>query len=239
MNKQDKRPHALLSLLVWLLPNSSFKHWALRRMGHQIGTGVTLGANLVINCGWFRFDDGSILQALNLFRNLSRVEVGHDSIIGHFNQFTAAPVYQQFSDRVGVFRMGAYTLVTHRHYLDCSGQVIIGYHSAIAGIRCLVQSHEIDLVNDLNTVGRIIIGDYSVVNTASLLLKDAELPDHSILAAGSVLVKTREDEMARGLYAGAPAKHVKELPHLKWYDRDPILNDTMAFDDSKFYLEPL
>ena len=61
LNRVEKRPNALLSLVVWLLPDSPFKHRILRRMGHQIGANVTLSPNFVINCGLFRVDDGKRL----------------------------------------------------------------------------------------------------------------------------------------------------------------------------------
>jgi hypothetical protein len=38
---------------------------------------------------------------------------------------------------------------------------------------------------------------------------------------------------------GLPAKHIRNLPHLKWWDRDDILNPTYPFDDSRFRLDPL
>jgi len=240
LKQPGKRPNALLSLFVWLLPNSPFKHWALRRMGHQIGKNVVIRPNFVINCGWFRIDDGTMLLGFNIIRNLSHFEVGHDSIIGRVNMFTAAPEFQQFSDWVGWFRMGAYGTITSRHYLDCSGQILIGYHAGIAGLRCILQSHTIDLINDVNTVGKIVFDDYSAVMTRCLVLKDAYLPTRSILAAGSLLLPSNDDEeLPSGMYAGSPAKKVRDLPYMKWYDRNDVLGEQKPFDDSMFKLDPM
>jgi acetyltransferase-like isoleucine patch superfamily enzyme len=240
LNKSSKRPNALLSLIVWLLPNSSFKHWARRRMGHEIGKNVTISPNFIINCGYFRIDDGAMLLGFNTIRNLRRFELGHDSVIGRVNTFTAAPAYQRYSEWVGLFRMGPYGTVTSRHYLDCSGQVIIGFHAGIAGLRCILQSHTIDLIEDVNTVGRIFFDDYTAVMTGCLVLKDAYLPPRSILAAGSVLGASRPDaELREGMYAGSPAKHVRDLPYMKWYDRRNVLLEATPFDDSKLKIDPM
>jgi hypothetical protein len=192
LTEQSTRPNALLSLIVWLMPNSALKQWILRRMGHQIGENVTLKPNIVINCGLFRFDDGAILHGPNVIRNTTWVEKAANSIIGRFNQFSAAPEYQQFSDLVGVFRLGEYSLVTNRHYLDCSGQIIMGATAPSPGCDASCKATRSTLSTISTRAEGSQSGQYSVANSGSLLLKDAVLPPHSVLAAGAVLVKPRD-----------------------------------------------
>jgi hypothetical protein len=172
----NSRPNPWLSLFAWLLPNSSLKTWTLRKLGNDISDGAIIGPNLVIGCGRFRVGEGTVIEPFNLFKGLSRVNLGSRARIGRYNQISAAPEYQRLSDRVGAFVMHDISLLTHRHYIDCSGQVIIGYHAVIAGIRTIVQSHEFDLEQSVATVGRVMVGEYAQTGTRCLLLKDSVVP---------------------------------------------------------------
>lgn len=232
----ERRPHALLSLIFWLLPSSSFKLRALRRLGNRIGAGVTLRPNLVLGCGPFSLGDRAVVDSFNIFRNLARVEMGPDSYIGSWNQFTAAPDYQRYSDRVGLLSMGAQAIITNRHYLDCSGQMVLRDRAGIGGIKSIFQSHEIDLAANKTTVGVITIGSNAMTGTACTVLKDAYLPDRSVLGAGSLLTKAPSgaDLPEQALYAGVPAKFVRAVEGFTWWDRDNYYTPVEPFDDAKF-----
>jgi hypothetical protein len=108
----DRRPNKWLSLIAWLLPSSRFKLWALRSLGNHIGHDVVLGPTLVLNCGPFSIADGVSIMSFNIFRRLSSIELGPESNIGRFNQFTAAPEYQQYSPLVGKLIIGRFGCVT-------------------------------------------------------------------------------------------------------------------------------
>src|ERR671936_200276 len=120
-----KRPSKYLSLIVWLVPNCGFKRWALRKLGNDIADNVIVGATLVLGCGRFSLADGAIILNFNVFRRLAYVELGRKAFIGSWNQFTAAPEYQNYSNHVGMLLMHELALITNRHHLDCSGQVIL------------------------------------------------------------------------------------------------------------------
>ncbi|BBY28623.1 acyltransferase [Mycolicibacterium sediminis] len=233
------RPNKWLSLLLWMLPNSDIKTWALRRLGNQIGRDVSLGPSIVIGCGRFTIGDESAIATFNVFRNLSTVDVGAKAFIGNFNQFTAAADYQLFSPLVGKFIMGDLSTVTNRHYFDCSGQVILRARAGIGGIRSIFQSHEIDLMENRTKVGRIVLGENAMTGTGCTLLMDSELPPRSVLAARSLLTKAkrREDLPESGLYAGVPARFIREVTDFEWWDRDSYNTPVMEFDDAKFQLD--
>ncbi|MBV8787812.1 MAG: hypothetical protein JOZ00_14140 [Mycobacterium sp.] len=235
----ERRPNKWLSLFAWLLPNSRFKLWALRALGNEIGDGVVLGPNLVVGCGSFKVADGGAILYFNIFRGLSHVDLGPKSQIGYFNYFTSAPDYQQFSSWVGrmIIREGAF--VTNRHYFDCSGQIILEAYSAVAGLRSIFQSHELDLAENVTEPGRIVVGSKAVVSTGCILLKDSYLPAKSLLAAGSVMLRPKigAELPESGLYGGSPARFIKERDRSDWWDRPDIHTPVVAFDDTKFRLE--
>jgi acetyltransferase-like isoleucine patch superfamily enzyme len=235
---RHRRPNALLSLAVWLLPHSGLKIRALRLLGHDIGEKVTLAPNLVLGCGRFTIDDGAIIGPFNVFRNLAHLSMKPDSAIGSWNQLTAAAEYQQFSDRVGTLSLGYLAAITNRHYLDCSGQIILHDRAGVGGIKSIFQSHEIDLEQNATTVGTIVVGVNAMTGTACTVLKDAHLPDRSILGAGSLLTKAKPgaDMPEQSLYAGVPARAVRHIEDLTWWHRSNYYTPVRAFDDSKFPL---
>ncbi|AGB21771.1 hypothetical protein Mycsm_01359 [Mycobacterium sp. JS623] len=233
-----KRPNVFVSLFAWLLPSSALKTWVLRRLGNEIGENAFLGPNLVWNCGNFSVGDDTIVDPFNLFKGLARVELGSRVRIGRYNQFSAVPAYQQFSDKVGLFIMRDISLVTNRHYIDCSGQVIIGHHAAVGGMRTIIQSHEFDLAASGATIGKVTVGEYAMTGACCLLLKDSFVPPYSVLAAGTVMSRQRENgDARRGLYGGVPAKFIRELPDLDWYRDDDVVRPVKPFDDAAFRLD--
>lgn len=235
-NATKDRPNKYLAFIVWLLPSSQLKLWFLRRMGNQIGNGVLLGPTLVMNCGRFVIGDQVMIYRFNLFRNLAHVRLGDRALIGQFNQFTAAPEYQRFSRRAGLLSMAELSAFTNRHYVDCSGQVILRTHGVIGGMRTVVQTHELNLVNHEPTVGKVVIDENAISSTGCVLLKDSYLPPKSVLAAHSLLTSSTSDGKHKsGLYAGTPARFVRATDEFKWWTRwgTPV----GAFDDSN--LDPV
>ncbi|WP_078113496.1 hypothetical protein [Gordonia sp. IITR100] len=219
-----KRPNKWLSLIVWLLPASKAKNAALRALGNTIGHDVSLAPNLVLGCGPFRIGDRGVIAPFNMFRQMARVELEKDNFIGRLNQFTSAPSYQKFSDRAGVLSMAEQAAVTNRHYFDCSGRIEMGPYSAVGGTRSLLQSHEIDIVEDRTTIGTITIGERSLTATACLILKNAAIPPYSLVAAGSVVTASTDSATGdAGLYAGAPARWRRDLPECKWWYRSSYM----------------
>lgn len=237
--ESQKKPNKYLSLIIWLLPSCGFKRWALRGLGNNIADNAIIGPTLVLGCGKFSLGNGSIIARFNVFKGLAHVQLDGKNFIGSWNQFTAAPEFQNYSDRVGMLWMKEQSFMTSRHYIDCSGQVILGAYAGIGGIKSIFQSHEQDYVENEETIGRIVFGDYAGSLTACIMLKDSYLPERSLLAAGSVMVKAKEgSELPKsGLYAGVPARFVKEIKYFAWWDRDFYYTPVRAFDDKKFQLD--
>jgi acetyltransferase-like isoleucine patch superfamily enzyme len=234
-----RRPNPLLSLFAWLLPpNVPFKNWLLRKLGNHIGDGVIIGPTLVLNCGPFWIGDNTYLGLGNTFKSLRHVRLGKNVHIANFNFVTAQSAYQQFSDCVGYLIMEEMAGMTNRHYLDCAGQIVLRRNSGIGGLRSIFQSHEIDVKNNETYAGQIILEPNAMTGTGVLVLMGARLPERSVLAAGSVLTKQRDDAIKpSGLYAGAPARYVRELTDFKWWDRTESITWPGPFDDSALRAE--
>jgi acetyltransferase-like isoleucine patch superfamily enzyme len=235
----DRRPNKWLSLIAWLLPSCGFKLWALRSLGNHIGHDVVLGPTVVLNCGRFLIADGAAINNFNIFKQLSSIELGLKSVIGNFNQFTAAVDYQRYSPLVGKLMIGESAVVVNRHYVDCSGQVILRPFSAVGGLKNIILSHELDYAENKTEPGRVVLGRNAVTTAGCILLKDSYLPERSVLAAGSVLPRAKEgvDMPASGLYGGAPARFIREIKEYQWWDRAQTNTPAVPFDDEKFRVE--
>jgi acetyltransferase-like isoleucine patch superfamily enzyme len=236
----NHRPNKWLSLIAWLLPSCGLKRWVLRRLGNHVGYGVTVGPTLVLNCGRFSLGDGVSIMNFNVFKTLSSIELGPNAFIGNFNQFTAASEYQQHSPFVGQLLMGESAGIMNRHYFDCAGQVILRPFAAALGIKSVFQSHELDLADNTTTPGRIILDKNAMTGTACVLLMDSYLPERSVLAAGSLLTRAKPgDKMpVSSLYAGVPARYIREVRDFAWWHRDTRqMASVTPFDEKKFLLE--
>jgi acetyltransferase-like isoleucine patch superfamily enzyme len=225
-------------MLAWLLPSSPLKLRLLRMLGHDIAESAIVGPTLVLGCGRFSVGAGSVIDPFNLFKSLSRVKLGEQVRMGRFNQVSAARGFQQYSPRVGAFIVGDEVTITNRHYFDCSGQVVLRNHTAIGGIRTIVQSHEFDLGGSVSRVDVTEVGEFTMLGTRCLVLMGARLPSHSVFAAGSVVPRTRDGvDQPSGLYGGVPATHRTDIGELGWYNDRRVVRDVTEFDDSTF-LDP-
>jgi acetyltransferase-like isoleucine patch superfamily enzyme len=235
----DRRPNKWLSLIAWLLPSCGFKLWALRSLGNHIEHDVVLEPNLVVNCGRFSIAHGAEILKFNIFRGLSSIEIGPKSTIGYFNYFTAAVDYQRYSPLVGKLMIGESGIITNRHYVDCSGQVILRPFSAIVGLKSMILSHELDYAENKTEPGRVVLGRNAVTSAGCILLQDSYLPERSVLAAGAVLVRAKEgvDMPVSGLYGGTPARLIREIKEYEWWDRAQTNTLPAPFDDEKFRVE--
>ncbi|TWS17967.1 hypothetical protein FK529_17940 [Tsukamurella asaccharolytica] len=211
----------LVALIVWLLPGSRLKTRLLNALGNDIHPDVTIGPNIVVACGPFRVSERARVGALNTFRNMAEVRIGAGCFLGNLNSVTAHPDFQPDHPWAGRLILDPESGVTSRHYLDCSGEIRIHRMAAIGGVQSILQSHEIDLRRNEPSIGRISIGEYGLTATRALVLKDAHVPPRSVLAAGGVLMRG-DTEGKEGVYAGNPARFVKELRDAKWMSRSEL-----------------
>jgi acetyltransferase-like isoleucine patch superfamily enzyme len=223
----------MIESLVWLLPSSALKNTLLRIFGHEIARSARIGPVLALNVGRAAIGDGATIAALNVFRSLRLLKMGDGATMGSLNMISAHPGYQALHPDVGSLTMGDGAAITSRHNVDCSGIVRIGDMSAVAGQRTTILSHEIDITVNVQSAGRVIIGERSAVLTNCLLLKGAVLPPYSLLTANSMLIRTRELNPAPGIYGGSPAQFVRSNPPddgESWFERAESTTTKLRID---------
>ncbi|WP_135458711.1 hypothetical protein [Mycobacterium sp. DL99] len=222
----------LIETLVWLLPGRAVKNSLLRMFGHRISRSARIGPVVALNVGRAVIGEGVTIGALNLFRSLRLLEMGDGATIGSLNSISAHPAYQALHADVGALVMGEGAAITSRHNVDCSGVVRIGDMSAIAGQRTTILSHEIDITLNIQSAGKVIIGERSAVLTNCLVLKGAVLPAHSLLTANSMLIRSRQLNPAPGIYGGSPATFIRSNPPEdgSWFERQKCATTQLRID---------
>jgi acetyltransferase-like isoleucine patch superfamily enzyme len=114
--------------------------------------------------------------------------------------------------------MGPHSAITSRHYIDCVESVTIGAYATVAGIRSQFFTHSLDIEKSQQSAQPITIGAYTMIGTGSTLLPGTSVPDCAVLGAGSVVTGRLTESLY--LYAGVPAKPIRQLPaDLKYFTR--------------------
>lgn len=157
-----------------------------------------------------RIHHGVICKGIDL------LEMGEDSGIANFTFITGYPtngckMFKHISDRRCELILGRSAGITSRHFVDCNGGVYVGDFTTVAGIRTQILTHSIDVYSNRQDAKPIRIGKYCFIGTGCILLPGSVLPDYSVLGAGSVLTKACDAPWH--VYAGSPARVVKDLNH--------------------------
>ena len=168
--------------------------------GHDIHPSAHIGPNLVVGVVKFEIGQTAAIGPFNVFRGLGLVRLSEYSIVNSWNWISAHPVYRNVDSNAGTLFLGTCARIGSRNYLDTSGTIVIKAFSYVGGNKCLLQTHEPHFATDQQSVGRITVGHHSMVGSRAVLLKGAELPDESLLAANSTLVGANR-ELRKGLYA--------------------------------------
>lgn len=151
----------------------------------------------------------------NVIKGAEEVIIDEYGSIGNLNWISGFPINtksKHFSDqpsRKPSLTLSEHAAITNRHLIDCTDSVNIGRFSTFAGFRSQILTHSISITESRQRSGPVVIGDYTFVGTASIILPNSSLPDFSVLGAGSVLNKKHTNEYM--LYAGNPARPIKNI----------------------------
>ena len=80
----------------------------------------------------------------------------------------------------------------------------------MAGFRCTILTHSLNLVRDRFVTGAVEIGPHAAVMSGTTLLSGTKVPARSIVSAGSVVNTPLTEELT--FYSGNPAEAVRTLP---------------------------
>ena len=212
----------LIRFLSFLLP------WDLRRSLLEKQFGYSIHPSSRIGFAWIFprklvMEEGSRIGHLTVCKNVDLLQVGAHAVIGQLNWITGFPSgpsrhFAHQPERRPELIVERHAGISSRHLIDCTARVRIGAFATIGGFRSQLLTHSIDFAANRQAAEPIDIGEYSFTGTNSVVLGGSVLPHHSVLGAQSLLNKKWEEPYR--LYAGVPAKPVKELPpELEYFRR--------------------
>lgn len=207
----------VLRLVTGLLPRGRFKTVVLRLLGWELAPGSSVGICVLWRIDRLVMASGSTIGSFTVCRNLRRMELGKDSVIGQWNWITAAPDLRELAEHGASFILGHHSAITSRHYLDAAGGIRVGAHCTIAGVRSTFLTHQIDTLRCVQSVVPVGIGDYAIVSSNCRLVPGAEVPSHSLVGMGATVLPGLTESYS--LYVGAPARAVRKLPEWSEYFR--------------------
>lgn len=204
----------ILKCFVIIMP-WKLKRWLLIHVYHyQIHPTARIGLSYIYP-KHLVMDEGAAIGHFNVAIHIDRITLKKNASIARSNWITGFPTgtmslhFSHDVSRKSELVIGKESAITKNHHIDCTNSICIGDYVTIAGYRSQFLTHSINIYENRQDSHPITIGDYCFVSTGVIVLGGSSLPAYSVLAAGAVLNKSFTDEYK--LYAGVPAKPVKEI----------------------------
>lgn len=203
----------IINVLILFLP------WCIRRRllntfwGYQIHPQAKIGFSYIYPKHLI-MDKRASIGHFNIGINLALIHMEEECTICRENWITGFPVdnktnFQDFPNRKPYLIMKKDSAITKKHLIDCTDTITIGEFTSIGGYGTQILSHSTSLEFNKQSCAPITIGHHCFVGTRSILLPGVELPNQSVLGAGSVITKKFTEPLS--LYGGVPAKFIKKV----------------------------
>ncbi|KQZ66868.1 hypothetical protein [Nocardioides sp. Root151] len=208
-----------LAVLMIVLPQR-LKHLLARHvLKWDVDPTAYIGRSLVM-VRKVTLGPGSSIGPMNIIRDLEELRLGEGASIATRNRIAGIPLAStvfQKPNRNPSLVLGDYAMITVAHELDCSDLIELKEYAVVAGFRCSILTHNLNLVKDRFESKPVVLGARSVVMSNCTLLSSS-VPDRSIISAGSVVTTPLTTNLT--LYRGNPAEAVRSLPEsLKFFHR--------------------
>lgn len=206
---------SIILLFCAFLPGLVKKFIYRRFFGWDIHRSASIGFSFILSKKLI-MEENSSIASLTVIKGISMLHLSESSFLGSLNWITGFPLgnkslhFFNEKDRYPALYIKRHAAITSRHIIDCTSTVVIGDFSTFAGFRSQILTHSIDLAKSIQSSKPVTIGEYCFIGTNCILLPGAKVPNKSILAASSVVVK--DDLVHEGfLYGGVPAKAIKKI----------------------------
>ena len=211
-------------LLLLILPWKIRRIILIKKYHYKIHPTAYIGLSYIYP-KYLEMEEGSSIGHFNVAIHLEKMVIGKNSSVGRKNWITGFPVgteslfFKHDKERKSELIIGKESAITKNHHIDCTNSIHIGEYVTIAGYNSQLLTHSIDVYKSRQDSHPITIGDYCFVSTGVVILGGATLPSYSLLAAGAVLTKSFEKEWV--IYAGVPARPIKNIPNdAKYFHRE-------------------
>jgi acetyltransferase-like isoleucine patch superfamily enzyme len=186
-------------------------------LGWDIHPTAYIGRSVIL-VGHLAMGPGTSIGPLNVIKDLEELRLGEGASIASRNWITGFPrsadrsadAFAHSPNRRPSLVLGRHAMITVGHDIDCSDRVDIGEYGSLAGFRCTVLTHSLNLVRDRFVTGPVEIGAHAAVMSGVTLLSGTKVPARSVVSAGSVVNTPLTEELT--FYSGNPAAAVRTLP---------------------------
>jgi carbonic anhydrase/acetyltransferase-like protein (isoleucine patch superfamily) len=207
----------VLAFCMLVLPSRIKGYLGRRLLGWDVHPTAYIGRSVIL-VGHLSMGPGASIGPLNVIRDLEELRMAEGASIASRNWITgfprasdpAADAFPQSPNRRPSLIMGKRAMITVAHEIDCADRVEIGDYSSLAGFRCTILTHSLNLVRDRFVTGAVEIGAHAAVMSGSTLLSGTKVPARSIVSAGSVVNTPLTEELT--FYSGNPVEAVRTLP---------------------------
>jgi acetyltransferase-like isoleucine patch superfamily enzyme len=200
-----------------VLPSRLKLHLGRWLLGWDVDPTAYIGRSVVL-VRHLSMGPGSSIGPLNVIKDLEELRLAEGASIGSRNWIVGVPraeapavdPFPHSPNRRPSLTMGKYAMLTVAHEIDCSDRVDIGDYSGLAGFRCTVLTHSLNLMRDRFATAPVVIGHHTAVMSGSTLLNGARIPSRCVISAHSVVNTPLSQELT--FYSGNPAEAVRSLP---------------------------
>jgi hypothetical protein len=209
----------VVAVLAVLAPARVRRFLFVRLLGYRLAPTAVIGRALVL-VDELEMGEHSLIGPLNVIRGCRRVELGEHAVIGVLNWVNGVQRAGSYPglDRDPSLYLRRHAHITALHLLDCSDAIEIGEFSLLAGNLTQVLTHSVDIGLAEQRTAPVRTGPYTFVGTRCTILAGVDIAERAVIGAGSVVIKSLPHK--RTLYAGNPAKAVRELPEdTGWFTR--------------------
>lgn len=200
-----------------VLPSKLKVHLGRWLLGWDVHPTAHIGHSVVL-VQQLSMGPGASIGSLNVIKDLEELRMAEGASIASRNWIAgfpraadpAAEPFPHSPNRRPSLVMGTHAMITMAHEIDCADRVEIGDYSSLAGFRCTVLTHSLNLVRDRFVTGPVVIGAHAAVMSGSTLLSGTRVPARSVVSADSVVNTPLAEELT--FYSGNPATAVRGLP---------------------------
>lgn len=211
----------LIGLIIVFFPGLLKKYLYKTVFGYKIDPTAKIGFSYIA-CEHMLLEKNTRIGHFNIIKGLNEVLIKESAIISSLNWISAYPktgktFFKNYSSRQPNLELGCHSAITSRHRIDCTDEVIIGNYTTIAGFNTQLLTHSVDIVLSCQACKSIEIGNYCFIGTRCIILPGVKIADQIVLGAGSVATKSMRK--TKSLYAGQPARFVKDIDDAAYFRR--------------------
>ena len=194
----------MAAVIIGLIPPSKFKNWLYKiilnydidsssKIGYSIILSnevylisATIGSfNLIYNVKNIKMNTNAIIGNRNIVKHLTGMELMSGSRIGNANNFVKDPSVGEN----GRLKIGCNSLITAKHMMDFTDDIIIGNDTVIGGTGSQFWTHGFDIYRH-GISGPIYIGNNCYIAASCLISLGVSVADRNQIGLGTVLYKS-------------------------------------------------